>query len=69
MSASDVFRRLPLALTVLGVAIALIYILFVTNAVPSSGLGNCRPKVSGLSGEASPAHGADARARIEGYLT
>ena len=42
MSASDVFRRLPLALTVLGVAIALIYILFVTNAVPSSGIGNWR---------------------------
>jgi branched-chain amino acid transport system permease protein len=42
MSASDVLRRLPLALTVFGVAIALIYILFVTNAVPSSGIGNWR---------------------------
>jgi branched-chain amino acid transport system permease protein len=40
MGARDVMRRLPLALTVFAVAIALIYILFVTKAVPSSGLGN-----------------------------
>jgi len=37
-------------------------------SIPSSGLGNCRPKVSGPSGEASPAHGADATARLRGYL-
>jgi branched-chain amino acid transport system permease protein len=42
MSGRDVLRRLPLALTVFGVAIALIYILFVTNTVPSSGIGNWR---------------------------
>jgi branched-chain amino acid transport system permease protein len=42
MGARDVLRRLPLALTVLAIAIALIYVLFVTNAVPASGLGNWR---------------------------
>jgi branched-chain amino acid transport system permease protein len=42
MTAGDVLRRLPLALTVFGAAIVLIYILFVTNAVPSSGIGNWR---------------------------
>jgi branched-chain amino acid transport system permease protein len=39
MSARDVLRRTPLALTVLAIAIALIYILFVTKALPDTGVG------------------------------
>jgi branched-chain amino acid transport system permease protein len=42
MGARDVMRRLPLALTVFAIVIAVVYILFVTTAVPDSGIGYWR---------------------------